>query len=116
MDRRALGMAGEDHAAELYEKLGFQILSRNFRCPQGEIDVIARRGRLVVFCEVKARSSSRRGLPSEAVGPVKQARLRRAAGRWLAETRPGGCDLRFDIVSIVWRGGRVELEHLPDAF
>ena len=116
MDRRALGSAGEDRAVKLYEDNGFEVIERNFRCREGEIDLIARRGRLIVFCEVKARSSAYRGMPAEAVGSVKQMRLRRAAGRWLALGSAGGCELRFDVVSIVWRHGHTELVHIPGAF
>jgi putative endonuclease len=112
----ALGRAGEDAAARHLRSLGFTIVERNWRCGTGEIDVIAARGRLLVFCEVKARSSSAWGVPSEAVDPRKQARLRRLAGRWLAERRPRARAIRFDVISIVVRNGRAEVEHVENAF
>jgi putative endonuclease len=81
------------------------VLDRNWRCSQGELDVIARRGPTVVFCEVKTRSGPGFGLPVEAVNPAKQARIRRLAARWLAEHRAGlgsrPVELRFDVVAIL---------------
>jgi putative endonuclease len=61
----------------------------------------------VVFCEVKARSSDAFGLPAEAVGRTKQARLRRLAARWLAEAGPYAADVRFDVAAVL--GGRVDV-------
>ena len=117
MDARpALGAAGEDLAADLYSGLGFRIEARNYRCPTGEIDLVASKGRLVVFCEVKTRRSARYGDPSEAVSAAKQRRLRRLAGTWLADRRPGPVDLRFDVVSVIVRGARADVTHIPDAF
>lgn len=115
-DRRAFGRAGEDRAADHYRRLGFRILERNYRCDLGEIDLVARRDDLIVFCEVKARRSDRWGAPCEAVGWRKQQRLRSLAGRWLAERRPGVARIRFDVVSILDRGPGVELTHMPAAF
>jgi len=117
MDTRpGLGRCGEDAACGVYEQLGFEIVERNHRCSLGEIDVIARRGNLLVFCEVKTRRTDRWGDPSEAVHPRKQARLRRLAGHWLATNAPGSVSVRFDVVSVIVRDGRTEVEHLPDAF
>jgi putative endonuclease len=91
-DRGALGRAGEDLAAAWYEAQGYEVLARNWRCRAGELDIVARRDRLHVFCEVKSRSSSAFGVPAEAVGPAKSARLRRLAALWFAaqtSARPG---------------------------
>ena len=117
MDARAdLGRGGEDVAERLYRKMGFRILERNFRCKAGEVDLIARRGPLLVFCEVKCRRTDRWGEPSESVGPAKQARLRRLAAVWLGQRRPGSVDIRFDVVSVIVRRGRTYVRHIPDAF
>ena len=117
MDARTdLGRTGEDAAEKLYRKLGFSLVERNYRCPAGEIDLVVRRGPLVVFCEVKARRTDRWGEPAEAVGYAKQARLRRLAAAWLSERKPGSVEIRFDVVSVIVRPGRVELRHIPDAF
>lgn len=110
--RKRLGTVGEQLAASWYERQGFTVLARNWRCRHGEIDLIARRGDLVVFAEVKARSSLRFGVPAEAVTPRKQQRLRVLAGRWLAEHHPGRVEVRFDVVSVL--AGRLEV--LPAAF
>ncbi len=83
--RRALGKAGEDLAVAWYEARGYEVLARNWSCRDGELDIVLRRDRLHVFCEVKARSSSAFGLPAEAVGGLKQARVRRLAALWFAD-------------------------------
>ncbi len=108
-ERIALGRAVEERAAGWYRVHGYQVVDRNWRCPDGELDLVAgrRRDRLVVFCEVKARRSGRFGSAAEAVGRDKQARLRRLAGRWLAEHRAGGSGIRFDVAA--WDGGRFEV-------
>ena len=92
------------------------MIDRNWRCSQGELDLVATRGDLVVFCEVKTRRSRSWGEPSEAVHPRKQARIRRLAGRWLAEHRGRIRNVRFDVVSVVRSGDRVEAAHIPNAF
>jgi putative endonuclease len=117
MDSRpALGRAGEDAAVAFYVRKGFTVVERNWRCSAGEIDLIVRRGSLLVFCEVKTRSNMTRGLPSEAVDRRKQARLRRLAGRWLAERRPRARDLRFDVVAVEGGPSGLRVAHLPNAF
>jgi putative endonuclease len=117
MDARAdLGKAGEDAAAALLARGGFRVVDRNFRCPAGEIDIVARRGRLLAFCEVKARRSTRWGDPSEAVNYAKRSRLRRLAAAWMDVHRPGDVDVRFDVVSVIVRAGRLDARHIPDAF
>jgi putative endonuclease len=107
---------GEDAAASVLERSGLRIVDRNFRCADGEIDLVARRGRLLVFCEVKSRRTARWGDPSEAVHHVKQNRLRRLAAAWMTLHRPGDVDVRFDVVSVIVRGERITARHLPDAF
>ena len=117
MDARAeLGREGEDIAAGLLRKAGFHVVDRNYRCKGGEIDLVARREDVVVFCEVKSRRTDRWGEPSEAVHRAKQARLRRLAAMWLADRRPGPVDIRFDVVSVIVRPDRAVVRHIPDAF
>ena len=110
-------------AAAWYQAHGYQLLARNWSCRggevEGEIDIVACRGNLSVFCEVKARSSPRFGLPAEAVGPAKQARLRRLAAAWFAQRSPSpaepaaqspgrgrraGGPVRFDVATILAGG------------
>ena len=100
----------------MLEGLGFEMLERNWRCDEGELDLIARRGDLIVFCEVKTRRSRAWGEPFEAVHARKQARIRRLAGRWLAEHRTRVRDVRFDVVSIVAHDSDIDVMHIPDAF
>ena len=113
---RSLGARGEDIAAAWYEDHGYEVLERNWRRREGEVDLIARKGRTVVFCEVKTRSSDAFGTGAEAVVPAKQRRIRRLASRWLAELTPASgralVDLRFDVVAIT--GGAVDV--VEDAF
>jgi putative endonuclease len=114
--RRALGSAGEAEAARWYEEQGYEILERNWRRREGEIDLIARRAATVAFCEVKTRSSDRFGTGAESVLPAKQRRIRRLAARWLSELTPAvgraRVEVRFDVVCIT--AGRVEV--IEDAF
>jgi putative endonuclease len=112
-DRRALGDHGEALAASWYQARGFVVVARNWRGRGGEVDVVVRRGRLVVFCEVKARTTDVYGSGADAVGRVKRSRVRRVAAEWLAATRPGPVDVRFD-VAVVRRG--LELEIIEAAF
>jgi putative endonuclease len=114
--RAVLGREGESIACDLYLRSGYQIVERNFRCDLGELDVVARRGDLIVFCEVKSRRSDRWGNPAEAVGALKQLRIRKLAGRWLADRRVRAKDIRFDVVSVVFESGGTRVDHYPGAF
>ncbi len=109
--RQVLGAEGETLAAQWYEDNGYEVLERNWRRREGEIDLIVRRGKTVVFCEVKTRSSDRFGSGAEAVLPAKQRRIRRLGARWLSELTPAsgrrGVDVRFDVVSIT--AGKIEV-------
>lgn len=88
-------------------------MARNWRCRDGELDLIVRDGRLYVFVEVKNRSGTAFGLPAEAVTRTKQARIRRLAARWLEHDAPTRARaIRFDVVSIL----RGEIEVLEGAF
>jgi putative endonuclease len=114
--RRALGADGERLAARWYEAHGYEILDRNWRRREGEVDLIVRLGKTVAFCEVKTRSSDRFGSGAESVLEAKQRRIRRLAARWLSELTPASgrerVDVRFDVVSIT--AGRIEV--IEDAF
>jgi putative endonuclease len=104
-----LGIAGEEAVAAWYTANGYDVLARNWRAGRdGELDVIARRGRTYVFCEVKTRTSNAFGAPVEAVGRDKQVRIRRLAAKWMASqaARPRG-EMRFDIASVM--GGSVDV-------
>ena len=111
-----LGRRGEDAAARLYRSLGYEVIARNCRLPGGELDLVARRGREVVFCEVKTRATDRFGEPSHAVNYAKRARIRRLAAAWLADNKMWAHEIRFDVVSVLARGSHVTVTHLIDAF
>ena len=112
--RRALGTRGEDAAASWYTKQGYEVVARNWRCREGELDLIVRHGRTYVFCEVKTRTTSMFGAPVEAVTRDKQMRIRRLAARWLEDGAPGPAkDIRFDVASVL---GPREVEVVEGAF
>ena len=101
--RLRLGAVGEDRAAAWYRGHGYTLLARNWRCREGEIDLICALGRTLVICEVKTRSSLAYGHPAEAVTPAKQRRLRTLARLWLAA---GGAPfaphaIRFDVAAVL---------------
>lgn len=102
MARRALGARGEDAAAAWYVANGYEIVARNWRCRDGELDLIVRAGRTYVFCEVKARTTDAFGAPVEAVTRDKQQRVRRLAARWLEHDAPRpAAEIRFDVASVL---------------
>lgn len=105
--RRRFGAAGEEIAATWYEKRGYAVVARNWRCRDGELDLVVSHDRTLVFAEVKHRASDRFGLPAEAVTLAKQRRIRRLATRFLADVPQPAVALRFDVVSIV--GGRIQV-------
>jgi putative endonuclease len=110
---RAVGQQGEDLACAHIEGRGWELLDRNWRCTWGEIDIVARHGDVLVFCEVKTRRSQRFGSPVEAVTPAKAARLRRLAGRWLREHGASASLVRVDVIGVLLpAGGPADLVHL----
>lgn len=115
--RRALGAAGEDAAAAWYVAEGYRVLDRNWRCRDGELDLVAAGPGVVVFCEVKTRRGDGFGLPAEAVTRQKQLRIRRLALRWLTERGERAPTIRFDVASVRKEPGRApNVEVLPGAF
>jgi putative endonuclease len=108
-----LGKSGEQAAAEYLESLGFRILDRNWRCAQGEIDIVAVERHTLVVCEVKSRTGVRYGTPLEAVSRAKQARLRRLAVQWLNAHGVRFDQVRIDVVGLVYEGtGGFTIEHI----
>lgn len=105
--RRALGSYGENLAARWYEEHGYVLVGRNWRCREGEIDLVLTRARLLVFCEVKTRSSNAYGSPAAAVTPAKQARLRKLGMRWIDAHQMRPSTIRFDVACVIGRDVRV---------
>ncbi|MBI1351653.1 MAG: YraN family protein [Actinomycetales bacterium] len=109
----ALGRQGEQVAAELLEAKGWTILERNWRCPAGELDIVARDGMTLVIVEVKTRRSNALGTPLDAVGPRKLRRLRELALHWLDEQQVYIPDIRFDVVGVLAPPeGAMVIEHV----
>lgn len=126
-ERAALGRYGEGVAADHLIASGLTVLARNWRCREGEVDIVALDGDVLVMCEVKTRRGVGFGTPLDAVTPVKAARLRRLACRWLADQRAGVvegtaefaryAEVRFDVVSVLRPlSGPTVVEHLRGAF
>lgn len=114
--RRALGDEGEARAAALLAKRGYRIVDRNVRAGGVELDLVMRRGDLVIFVEVKTRTTLRYGGAVEAVDAAKQRRLLRGAAAWLHAHRPRPRRVRFDVVSCVpGRDGAWQIDHLEGA-
>ncbi len=115
--RRQLGDGGEDLAAAALKRQGYKILARNYLAPLGEIDIIARQGKDLVFIEVKTRRGDRFGAPQEAVSAAKQNKLRRLADYYLKEKRLGDeVAVRFDVVGITVDEKGPQIEIIPNAF
>jgi putative endonuclease len=118
---RPVGQLGEALAARYLECRGLEIVARNLRSRFGEIDLIARDGRVLVFVEVKARRGRRGDPPQAAVDRRKQARLTRLAAGYLARARGADRVCRFDVVAVTLdaddpAGGAARIEHFPGAF
>lgn len=112
-----LGACGERIAAAYLTDNGVRILDRNWRCREGELDIVAREGEALIFCEVKTRRGVGYGHPVESVTPAKQRRLRTLAHRWLAAHDEHAPELRFDVVGVLVRPARPALvTHLRAAF
>jgi putative endonuclease len=109
----ALGACGEQAAAEYLEQHGLRILARNWRCSEGEIDIVAAERRALVVCEVKTRSDVTYGTPLEAITWAKRQRLRRLAIRWLVANGVLFDEVRVDVVGLVRdRAGGFTIEHV----
>lgn len=111
-----LGDRGEALAGKFLRRAGYRLLTRNYRCRFGEIDLVAEEGGSLVFVEVKARSSTGFGHPLEAVDRRKQGQLVKAARMYLSEHGAEERFCRFDVVSITFGAGRPEIELVKNAF
>lgn len=103
----------EEQAALFLKEAGFEILDRNWACPLGELDIIARKDGTVAFVEVRARSNPAYGLPAETVNRSKRAKIIKTAMAYIKARRPKADSFRFDFIGIV--PGH-EPEHIEDAF
>lgn len=112
----ARGRRAEDLARQHLEGRGWRVAAANVRAGRGELDLVAWDGEVLVFVEVKARSSAGHGLPEEAVDGAKRSRLVSAAEAYLAGLEGPAPACRFDVVAVDLAGGRPRVRHLPDAF
>ena len=110
-----LGKHGEDLAADYLVAKGHTILVRNYRHEKSEVDIITLIGSTVVFVEVKTRTSNAFGYPEESVSLRKQKKLKQAMEHYTTQNKITG-EPRFDIVSIITAGGKVDIHHIEDAF
>jgi putative endonuclease len=116
-DHKVIGSAGEEIAGRYLEENGFEIADRNWRTRSGELDIVARRGKMLVFVEVKTRRSKTFGSPEEAVTPAKARKIRQLASEYLS-TVSHSDEVRFDVISLLLdaEGNTLELRHITDAF
>jgi putative endonuclease len=108
-----LARRGEDVVASFLEKRGFHVCGRNVRVGRLELDLIARRGSLLVVCEVRSRARARPVFPAETIGPAKLARVRRATAMWLSKQQLGRVHARIDAAAVVFDepGGEPRIEY-----
>jgi putative endonuclease len=115
-ERQRLGAEGERAAEKFLRRQRYTIVQRNYRCPSGEVDLIALDHSTLVFIEVKTRTQSGFGSPLEAVDRRKQRQIQRAAQYFLSENRLHDRNARFDVVGVWWDNGRVQCELVKNAF
>lgn len=112
MNNRKIGSDYERIAGEYLKLHGYEILEYNFRCKSGEVDLIAKDGEYLVFCEVKYRKDDRKGEPLEAVTLEKQKRISKVAGYYIARTHNINMPCRFDVIGILGN----EIQVVKNAF
>ena len=118
VSRSVSGRQAEELAATRLEAAGLRVVTRNWRQPEGELDIVADDGGTCVFVEVRSRTGDDHGHALEAITPHKRARVIRAARLYLDAERPTALGYRFDVVAVTfWTDGREpEVVHIPDAF
>ena len=111
--RQALGRYGETVAAQLLIEAGLTLLDRNWRCDEGEIDLVLREGAVLVVCEVKTRRGDLGGTPHEAIDDAKLDRLHRLGRRWMTAQDLHSDDVRVDLVAVIQPArGRAVVDHV----
>ncbi|MEY3606142.1 MAG: hypothetical protein RL289_322 [Actinomycetota bacterium] len=101
-----LGKIGEDIATVYLQDMGYEILVRNWRFERVELDIVARKDSILVFCEVKTRRSVSHGIPSDAITPLKLQHIRTAALHWLTNNPSRHKGIRFDAISVIHCAGQ----------
>ena len=113
---RSLGFKGEQLAADFLTRRGFEILERNFRFDRGEIDIIARKEKLISFCEVKTRTSNAYGSGEEAVNLRKQRQISKVAEGYIGDRELDDFDFRFDVIVVEVRRSSTKIRMIENAF
>ncbi len=114
--KQILGKEGERIAERYLKKKGYRLVERNYRCPVGELDLIALDRRVIVFVEVKTRTDDRFGGPLESVHWRKQQKMIKAAQFFLSQQRLHQREARFDVIGISFVDGEPVVEHIQNAF
>ena len=116
--RQELGKLGEDLACTYLKQRGYKILTRNYRKPVGEIDIICKIGEIIIFVEVKTRTSLEFGYPEEAVNNSKRKTIRTVARHYLQENNHYYKEIRFDVISILMQNKNQNqiINHIEAAF
>lgn len=115
-ERQALGVLGEDLALKEIKRLGYECIARNYRCPLGEIDLIARERDSLVFIEIKTRRGRSIGYAKEAITPRKKRQLSKVALAYMKSNDCCNAKSRFDVVAVSLKDGKEEIEVIQNAF
>lgn len=113
INKKVFGNIGEKIARKYLKSIGYEILDNNFYTIKGEIDIIAReKNNIIVFVEVKTRSTDKYGTPSEAVNNKKKQHLKRSAAIYLTEKNFFKCIIRFDVIEVIIKSGKCKINHI----
>lgn len=112
LNKRKFGIIGEKIAQGYLKKEGYEIITTNFYTRSGEIDIIAKKDRYIVFIEVKTRTNSKFGTPAMAVNYTKRLHMRRASGIFLKENNYQEYSIRFDVVEVFIINGKCKINHI----
>lgn len=112
---KSRGAEGERRAVQLLESKGYRIVSRNWRCSIGELDIVARTGELHVFIEVKSAGRESEFRPEHRVNVTKQRRIKRLAHAYLKANRVDS-PVRYDVITVIWQADRIVVNHIENAF
>ena len=115
-DNKCKGNLGEDAAAQYLSERGYEILCRNYRIRDAEIDIVAYKDGTIIFAEVKLRKNNRMGAPAEAVNAAKQRRIISAAEGFIAKNNITDKDFRFDVLEVYYNGSSCRVNHIENAF
>lgn len=115
-NNRETGNLGEGYAKEYLINNGYNILSTNYRCKLGEIDIIVKKENYIIFIEVKYRKTLSYGYPREAVNYKKQCKIRKVASMYINTHNISNSDFRFDVIEILNTNNKNTIEHIKNAF